>query len=109
MKYRETMQGDALRTNEQAHAATRFHGERATSDLPPADDRVGPDLSDQRTDIDYSEEAIPERDPVYQLPDGTSHEAQTAEYVSAADRLALARCLEQLGIRPATAALVASL
>jgi hypothetical protein len=58
---------------------------------------------------DYSEEAIPERDPAYQLPAGTLHESQTVEYLPAAERLALARCLEQLGMNPTRAAMVASL
>jgi hypothetical protein len=58
---------------------------------------------------DYSEEAIPERDPAYRLSDGTLHETQTVEYLPAAERLALARCLEQFGMNPARAALVASL
>jgi hypothetical protein len=62
-----------------------------------------------RTCIDYSEEAIPERDPAYQLPYGTFHETQTIEEVPAARRLALARCLEQLGMNAARAAMVASM
>jgi hypothetical protein len=61
------------------------------------------------TCTDYSEEAIPERDPAYQLPYGTFHETQTIECVPAAKRLALARCLEQLGMNAARAAMVASL
>jgi hypothetical protein len=62
-----------------------------------------------RTCTDYSEEAIPERDPAYQLPYGTFHETQTIEEVPAAKRLALARCLEQLGMSAARAAMVVSL
>jgi hypothetical protein len=68
-----------------------------------------PDAQDQQTYTDYSEEAIPERDPAYQLPDGTLHETKTLEYVSGAERLALARRLEQLGMSAARAAMVASL
>lgn len=58
---------------------------------------------------DYSEEAICERDPSYRTVDGTLHEAQTVDALPADVRLALARRLEQLGMRAATAALVASL
>jgi hypothetical protein len=58
---------------------------------------------------DYSEEALPERDPSYQLADGTLYETQTVEHLPAAERLALARCLEELGMSRARATLVASL
>jgi hypothetical protein len=68
-----------------------------------------PDAQDQRTVTDYSEEAIPERDPAYQLPDGTVHETQTVEYLPRAERLAVARQLERLGMSAARAALLASL
>jgi hypothetical protein len=59
--------------------------------------------------IDYSEEAIPERDPAYRTLDGTLHEAQTLEETPAALRLALAQCLQQLGMSAARAALVTTL
>jgi len=58
---------------------------------------------------DYSEEAIPERDPAYRMLDGTLHEAQTVEETPAAVRLALAQCLQQLGMSAARAALVTTL
>jgi hypothetical protein len=58
---------------------------------------------------DYSEEAIPERDPSYRLPGATICDAQTVEHLPAAERLALARCLEQLGMSPARAAAVVNL
>lgn len=58
---------------------------------------------------DYSEEAIPERDPAYRGPAGTLPEAQTVEVVPADVRLALRRRLEQLGMSAARAAAVASL
>jgi hypothetical protein len=64
---------------------------------------------EQPTFTDYSEEAIPERDPAYRLPVGTLHETQTVVYMSAAERLALARCLEQLGMNASRAAMVANL
>lgn len=59
--------------------------------------------------VDYSEEAIPERDPAYRTLDGTFDETQTIEEMSADSRLALAQCLTQLGMTPAKAMLVASL
>ena len=59
--------------------------------------------------IDYSEEAIPERDPSYQLAYGTLSETQTLEHLPADRRLDLARCLEQLGMSAARAGLMASL
>jgi hypothetical protein len=62
-----------------------------------------------RIDIDYSEEAIPERDPSYRLSDGTVYETQTVEHIPAAQRAALARSLERLGMNSARAAFVASL
>ena len=61
------------------------------------------------TAIDYSEEAIPERDPAYRSLDDTLCKAQTAEVVPAEVRLSLARSLEQLGMSGVRAAMVASL
>ena len=66
-------------------------------------------LDDQQTKIDYSEEAIPERDPAFRLSASTLCETQTVEHLPAAERLALARRLEQLGMGAARAAFVASL
>jgi hypothetical protein len=59
--------------------------------------------------IDYSEEAIPERDPAYRMTIGTLHEEQTVDELPAEQRLALARRLVQLGMCPSRAAMVASL
>jgi hypothetical protein len=58
---------------------------------------------------DYSEEAIPERDPAYRTTDGTLHEEQTVDEMSADMRLALIQSLVQLGMSPSRAAMVASL
>jgi hypothetical protein len=58
---------------------------------------------------DYSEEAIPERDPGFRMLDGTLYEGQTVEALSADVRLALRRCLEQLGMSASRAAAVAAL
>ena len=60
-------------------------------------------------DTDYSEEAIPERDPAYRTSDGTLCEEQTMEVMPTEVRQALARSLEQLGMSVEKAALVASL
>jgi hypothetical protein len=58
---------------------------------------------------DYSEEAIPERDPAYRLLDGTLSDAQTVDAVSPAVRSALADRLRELGMGAAKAAIVANL
>jgi hypothetical protein len=58
---------------------------------------------------DYSEEAIPERDPAYRLPAGTDYQGPTVEAVSPAERLELERCLRQLGMSEARSVFVASL
>jgi hypothetical protein len=59
--------------------------------------------------MDYSEEAIPERDPAYRTPDGTLYESQTIDALPDAARLALRRQLEALGMNPARAAAVMAL
>jgi hypothetical protein len=58
---------------------------------------------------DYSEEAIPERDPSYRLADGTGHEQATIEAISTEVRRDLARRLQELGMSWARAAFVAGL
>jgi hypothetical protein len=59
---------------------------------------------------DYSEEAIPERDPSYRPPaSSTLCDLQTVEYLPVAQRRALARRLEELGMSRAKAAFVSSL
>jgi hypothetical protein len=58
---------------------------------------------------DYSEEAIPERDPAYRRLAGTLCDPETAEYMCLEERRALARRLEELGMRPAKVAFVTSL
>ena len=42
---------------------------------------------------DYSEEAIPERDPAYRLPVGTCSEDATIKFVSTEERRDMARLL----------------
>ena len=58
---------------------------------------------------DYSEEAIPERDPACRLNGGTWNEEATIEFVPMEARLDMARRLQQLGMSPTRAAIVASL
>jgi hypothetical protein len=58
---------------------------------------------------DYNEEAIPERDPAYRLPHGTSCEEPTVEVISAELKRDLARHLQLLGMSRTRAAIVASL
>jgi hypothetical protein len=63
----------------------------------------------EQIDTDYSEDALPERDPSYRLPEGTCGDSQTVVYLPRAERLALARCLVQLGMSQTRAQFVASL
>lgn len=94
---------DTLFANEQPLAAPALRGAPTTSVSPPARPQG------QRTCADYSEEAIPERDPAYCLADATLYATQTVAHLSAAERRALARCLHQLGMSRAKAAILASL
>jgi hypothetical protein len=109
MKYHEEEKLDALLPYETLLTAGKFNEEPVTADIPLAGNRLLANSKDQRTCTDYSEEAIPERDPAYRLSDGTLYETQTVEVMPAAARLALARCLEQLGMSAAKAAMVVSL
>jgi hypothetical protein len=63
----------------------------------------------QDTVIDYSEEAIPERDPNYRPVSDALYDSPTTEVLSAEERRELARCLEQLGMNAVRAAVIASL
>jgi hypothetical protein len=76
----------------------------ATSEILILDNRLS-----SFAGIDYSEEAIPERDPSYCTPDGTRHDAQTVDAMPPAMRLALVRSLEKLGMSAIRAAAVARL
>ena len=73
------------------------------------EERLQQSAKAEGTAIDYSEEAIPERDPAYRPIDDTLYKAQTVEVVPAEVRMSLARCLEKLGMNGARAAMVASL
>jgi len=107
MKYHEEEKRDALLPDDKVHAAEKLNV--APAGRLHAGDGLLANSNDEQTCTDYSEEAIPERDPAYWLPDGTLTETHTVEYVPAAERLALARCLEQLGMSTARAAVMASL
>ena len=109
MKYPKEEKLDSFPLYNRFLAAGELNEAPATADLLLAGDRLLPSSTDQRICTDYSEEAIPERDPAYRLSDGTLSETQTVEYMPAAERLALARCLQQLGMSRAKAAVVASL
>jgi hypothetical protein len=89
-----------MHINENWEATMKYHDESNRDPLRS---------NDQGTCIDYSEEAIPERDPAYRLPAGTLYQTHTIDYVPAAKRHALARRLQELGMSPARAAMVASL
>jgi hypothetical protein len=86
MEYIYTKKNDALRTRGE------FEEQLSTADVR-----------------DYSEEAIPERDPAYRLPVATWYEEETIEVVTAEKRLDMARRLQLLGMSRARAAAVASL
>ena len=58
---------------------------------------------------EFSEEAIPERDASYLLPEGTDYQGQTVEVMSAESRLDLVRHLQELGMSHSRATMVANL
>jgi hypothetical protein len=109
MGYSKQKKLDALLPYERLLALGAFNKKKARADAPRAGHRLLPSSNDQQTCTDFSEEAIPERDPAYQVSDGTLHETQTVEYTPASERLALAGCLEQLGMCRSRATVVASL
>jgi hypothetical protein len=101
MQYSENATIDALLPYETFRAADTLQEAQPTTDLANG--------KDPRVRADYSEEAIPERDPAYHLSDGTLSETLTVEHMTATKRLALIRCLEQFGMSRARAVAVASL
>ena len=109
MKHIEGQRLDALLPNKKPLPAGNFDYAPATIDMPVAGHTLPPGSTAPQTGIDYSEEAIPERDPAYRMHDGTLYEVQTVEVMPSAVRRALARCLEELGMSPSRAAMVASL
>lgn len=109
MKYYRQEKRDALLPFEKLSTRRMFHEQPPTVDVLPA---VESRLLESEWDSachDYSEEAIPERDPAYRLPVGTGCEQATVEAVSTEVRRELARRLQELGMSPARATFVASL
>jgi hypothetical protein len=109
MKYADKQKVGSVLVHERLLPAEQFNDVPVMVDLPFAADTLLPDSQDHEICADYSEEAIPERDPAYQLSDATLYETQTCAHIPAAERLALARCLAQLGMTAARAAMISSL
>jgi hypothetical protein len=106
MQYRNKNKSNAFHQWANVLIARRFSD--PASRVPLKGERHPPSRS-ARACRDYSEEAIPERDPTFQLPCDTDYQAPTVEVVSAEARLDLARRLEQLGMSRTKAAALASL
>ena len=81
----------------------------ARAGLMVVGERLDPSATRERASTDYSEEAIPERDPAHSPLNGTLYETQTVDEVPARVRLDLAHQLEALGMSASRAAMVASL
>jgi hypothetical protein len=93
--------GEEVVVAEEQDEAVAAAGGTPSSARPPA----GP--KGRRSRADSSEEAIPERDPSYRLPDATAYELPTVDHLPAAERRALARRLEELGMSRARATVAA--
>jgi hypothetical protein len=106
MKYYHQEKRGALLPCDNLSTRRTFHEQVTTADVGPAVEMC---LPESEKDGDYSEEAIPERDPAYHLPVGTGYDPTTVEVVSAEVRRDLARHLQELGMSRARATLVASL
>ncbi len=109
MKYPDAANLGTVLIDEVLLAAEGRNGAVAAAGVLPVGARPPARSQGLRACADYSEEAIPERDPAYRLPDATLHETQTVEHVPAAERLVLARCLEQFGMSRPRAAILAGL
>ena len=109
MKYPDEARRDTAVAHEEVLEAGEPNHAVAGPGVPLAAARPLARSTGQRARPDYSEEAIPERDPAYRLPDGTLHDEQTVAVMPAGARAALARVLVQLGMNATRAALVASL
>jgi hypothetical protein len=103
------MKRDALLPYERLHTGGEGIAQPPTACVSLTVERYLPPSKSASVCCDYSEEAIPERDPTFRLPGGTDYEGPTVEAVSAAGRLILARRLEQLGMSRTRAAAVVSL
>jgi hypothetical protein len=109
MKYYGEKKRDALFPYERFLSVGEFNEQALTADVLLAIERRPPTSESESAPYDYSEEAIPERDPAYRLPVGADSEEATVEVVSAEVRLELARRLHELGMSRARATIVASL
>jgi hypothetical protein len=108
MQYCNKIKGGAFQQWATVLIAGRFSDLAPKADVPRKGERHPPSRSASAC-RDYSEEAIPERDPTFQLPSDTDCQAPTVEVVSAEARLDLARRLEQLGMSRTKAAALARL
>jgi hypothetical protein len=109
MSYPDEATLDTVVANEKVLVAEERNDAVAAAAVPPARARPPARSKGQRPRADYSEEAIPERDPAYRLPDAAPYETQTVEHLPAAERRVLARCLEQFGMNRARATIIAAL
>jgi hypothetical protein len=107
MKYADEARLDTVVAGEEVLVAEERDVAVAAAGVPPASARPPAGPKGRRPRPDYSEEAIPERDPAYGLPDATAYELQTVEHLPASERRALARCLEGLGMSRARATIMA--
>jgi hypothetical protein len=109
MESHDQKKGDALLPYEELLTAGKFKGQPPTAEVLLAIERHRLKSKSQSACRYDSEEAIPERDPSYRLPDGTGCDEPTVEALSAEVRLDLAHRLQKLGMSRARAAVVASL
>jgi hypothetical protein len=107
MKYPDQARLDTVVAGKDVLVADERNDAVEAAGVPKACTRPQATSKGQRPFTDCSEEAIPERDPAYRLEDGTPYETQTVEHLPAAERRALARWLEQLGMSRARATIVA--
>jgi hypothetical protein len=109
MKYYHQEKHNALLPYGKLSTRGMFYEQAPTVDVRPAVETCRPKSERDSAYRDYSEEAIPERDPAYRLPVGTGYEQATVEAVSAEVRRDLARRLQELGMSRTRATFVASL
>jgi hypothetical protein len=100
---------DALLAYDKLTTLRIVHEQLPTADVLRAVARGLPKSKGPGACRDYSEEAIPERDPAYRLSAGPGYEQATIEALSAEMRRELARRLQALGMNRARAVVLASL
>jgi hypothetical protein len=109
MKYSDEKNRDALLPDEGLHTPGNLGAQLPTANLQLTVERHPPQSKSESACRDYSEDAIPERDPAFRLPGATDYYQLTVEALSEAMRLDLACRLQQLGMSRARAALMARL